>query len=677
MPPRYKRPRKAQRHKKKSAQAVHARKQVVEHVRHGCFELTRSGSTITSQRVGTDDELREYLATRKLAIPGEVARIRAEVVEAFAPFDPLHIVAATWFVAQLLPDVGAELAAPVMEYVALLCAERPTPGTVAHPPHLQQRLCVVLVDALPKVRRLFELSTELRLIRPPRQTPPSPLEELEVSRFLRDAAVRMPSYWHQEAATIRELFDDPILIREIEGRLGFTPLAALNFIDHLADAVPEASADALSAIRETMGEWRRALVRKRQGKSFDSKYAEPLAALAGFPLEEAEVRGSLLVCSSGVFRAASSVTYEIDKCASAWGLAPDRLRAIVDVLAIETPQPPAKDPFFKLGHGLSHKPLLQGTADTFVCAAPGYLTSCLRPLLEATLKGGTSWNRYEDRRSAYLEERVIVLLKKTLRPDRFFTNVEYEFTDETGTLVNGEADGMLFLDSALVLVEAKAGGTDKKCVSIQGDTRALLGKAVEQAEKTRRAISAGGTFCVAGKQVLGPADFAGIKHIFSIAVTLEDMSWVAPEVSTAIAAGLIDTPIEIPWAVDIHDLELVCDLINFPAELLHYLKQRREIAAAGGMSILDELDVLMVYLERGLPFLLSQKAMGTHFLLPTWTHKHAAYVMDKAAGRQPGAARPRNKIPSWARRAVADLDLAREVGFLDRSFVVLDKAKTG
>ena len=65
------------------------------------------------------------------------------------------------------------------------------------------------------------------------------------------------------------------------------------------------------------------------------------------------------------------------------------------------------------------------------------------------------------------------------------------------------------------------------------------------------------------------------------------------------AAGVL-SPDSIPWTVSVHDLRIVIELLDRPSELLLYLRRRTHPEATVKYLAVDELDLFLLFLSRGL-----------------------------------------------------------------------------
>lgn len=85
----------------------------------------------------------------------------------------------------------------------------------------------------------------------------------------------------------------------------------------------------------------------------------------------------------------------------------------------------------------------------------------------------------------------------------------------------------------------------------------------------------------------------------AVAVGLDDLSGVTTATAALAAAGLIPTG-GLPWTVSLHDLRIISELVERPAELLLYLRRRTTPEATLKYLAVDELDLFLFAFEEGL-----------------------------------------------------------------------------
>ena len=159
-----------------------------------------------------------------------------------------------------------------------------------------------------------------------------------------------------------------------------------------------------------------------------------------------------------------------------------------------------------------------------------------------------------------------------------------------------------------------------------------------------------------------------------IVISLEDLSWITTAINPLVASGVLPDKARAPLILGIHDLEIMCDLIELPAQLIHYFARRSEVNQLNSVTATDELDYFMYYLERGLYFDDELQADGkpVHLFISSMTDDLDAYYMYEKGTRTPHAKRPRQSMPKPMRRTLEQLDAERPTGWLDASLALLD-----
>ena len=92
----------------------------------------------------------------------------------------------------------------------------------------------------------------------------------------------------------------------------------------------------------------------------------------------------------------------------------------------------------------------------YLVTTPGWLNWGLKDYLEGQLKSGNLWQRYSKLRGDFLEDESLKLLGAALPHAKVYRNLKY-LVAEDGVTKEAELDGLILLDRALFLVEAKAG----------------------------------------------------------------------------------------------------------------------------------------------------------------------------------------------------------------------------
>jgi hypothetical protein len=166
-----------------------------------------------------------------------------------------------------------------------------------------------------------------------------------------------------------------------------------------------------------------------------------------------------------------------------------------------------------------------------------------------------------------------------------------------------------------------------------------------------------------------------VKHVFSLAVTLDDLNWLSSGLWKLFDAGLV-LGARPPLLFNLHDLEVICDIAEPPSLIPHFFQRRALLAERRIFHASDELDYFMFYLGQGL--IMDEFEGGE-----TWdevqignqTDELEAYYWSKEGLRSP-APKPKRKFPLEIRDILEFLDRKRPAGFISASMLLLDMRET-
>lgn len=231
--------------------------------------------------------------------------------------------------------------------------------------------------------------------------------------------------------------------------------------------------------------------------------------------------------------------------------------------------------------------------------------------LERGLKTSKQWESYQKGKGNYLEREALDIFKKMLNNCTCYDSLKYDL-NECGDIKECELDGLILYDNNILLIEAKSGifhdkarkGHIKKLATNIKDN---IEGAYLQADRTRRYLNSSEfpQFKLKNREIIS-LDMKIYDHIYLINVTLENFSSISTMTHKLNKFELYKSN-EFPWSVNINDLKIISDFIQFPAQFLHYLKKRVELANKDFSShpevyTTDELDLLGDYLEGNLYF---------------------------------------------------------------------------
>jgi hypothetical protein len=286
------------------------------------------------------------------------------------------------------------------------------------------------------------------------------------------------------------------------------------------------------------------------------------------------------------------------------------------------------------------------------------------------------WEKYQSRRAEYLEQKTIELLGSALKTDECFHSLTYS-CEKNGSTENAELDGLILLDNALLLIECKSGGVKNQTKrgapkSMETDLRKLIEESHDQALRAKNYIKEedspsfdieGGTRLIIDKK--------RIDKIFMITANLESLDVYTPVLYELSTLGIIRGE-EYPWAVSLLDLFVICDLVEYPAQLIHFIIRRLKLNELKMTEASDELDWFGHYLSDGLYFDDMQGKRVNHISLMTYTTSMDDYYFYTTGQRLTPAPKPTQQMPASFKTLINELEEQRPHNYLDIACSLLD-----
>jgi SEC-C motif len=245
------------------------------------------------------------------------------------------------------------------------------------------------------------------------------------------------------------------------------------------------------------------------------------------------------------------------------------------------------------------------------------------------------------RRSDRLEAESRQLLSIIFRFDFAEQNVYYPNPDDPGNLT--ELDLLLGIDDLLFLVEVKAGGFSKAASrgapeSIAEELSDLIVDGQRQSERAERYLKAqpeAPFYDETGKRELLRVKHSEYRRMFRIVVTREDLGWVGARIAilSILDPRLISSQ---PWHVSIDDLRAISVL--FEADELrfaHYLERRLDAAAEPTLAQHDEMEHVGLYYKKNYYHRPIAKGLDRMSFDASFMRDIDYYFAEKAAGGSP------------------------------------------
>ena len=302
-----------------------------------------------------------------------------------------------------------------------------------------------------------------------------------------------------------------------------------------------------------------------------------------------------------------AATVSAAEIAEATGLSLAVVTAVLDFFTLDISEKTSQEVVDDFTSGISPlrtHPVISSTEGRVMLVHDAQNLVAIREGLERHLKTTASWDTYQKHRGDLLESRTQALFARVFRSARTWNGFNYYVPDgETeaagdpaGYTKRVEGDHLIVQDDVAIIVEDKAVAWSGQSQRLRRDLTGIIRKAADQATRLQERIQQDGGVRVHGE---GWVDLSRIREIHTVAVSLDDLSGASTATAELVKAGLLDAG-HIPWTVSVHDLDLITQLVDRPAEFLLYLRRRRDPEATVFYTAPDELDLFLYFFEAGL-----------------------------------------------------------------------------
>lgn len=303
------------------------------------------------------------------------------------------------------------------------------------------------------------------------------------------------------------------------------------------------------------------------------------------------------------------------------GVAVDTVTTVLDTFSVESLPTSPVDACTQFVHGhnaLTGKGMLRDSDGNYMVLGDPIPQDYVRPTLETALKKlPKKWEQYQRHRDAWAEKASAQLIAKLFDQGtathlalkyrapakEHLADLTKDSPDPKANTLDTEADALFVIDDVAICVEVKAGAITEKARSgnvrrVETDIEKTIGGASTQADRLRRLIQAnGGLWKVNGKWL----DLSAVREIHTVVVCLDDWGPLAIATDALVRSGFI-TSDTIPWVVSLHDLHVIAELFDRPADFLTYLRRRTDPKSARLFVASDELDLVMWHINGGFYF---------------------------------------------------------------------------
>lgn len=439
--------------------------------------------------------------------------------------------------------------------------------------------------------RLIELA-QVRELLSLRSRQANELDFIAHSSRSREVWIRGTSYADMLASTYRSLFGKVEVRKALSEKLGFTADEAYDVLTCLHDLQVSGMNDRIATAMDAM----RALAEAGKGSV----------------IEPTVMQNATFQFNRGWQPTADLIAIHPAQISEQLGVDEKRVQNVLSRFSLSLGKRTARqllDGFVAGDNPLRTQPVFRTDRGEYILVHEALLLPAIRENLEQELKSFDEWEIYQKWRGNLLEELGQKAFRKIIPTATTYASFEYFVPVNDGEHKAGperytkrvEGDILLVLDDVAIIVEAKAVAITPE--SRSGDTRRLrrdltgiITKASTQAARLKERIEDDGGIRL---NKTGWIDLSRVREIHTVALSLEDLAGVSTATSELVAAGVLDAE-SIPWVVSIHDLQIIADLVERPAEFLLYLRRRRDPEVSLVYVAPDELDLFLYFYEAGL-----------------------------------------------------------------------------
>ena len=546
---------------------------------------------------------------------------------------------------------------PVIELALARLVRRTDPAGAAEPPP------AIDGNVLGDIRTVLQEALVIEAVRSAQNLEGDDPRELAVRHrsVIQRLFLRAPGYHWQEQALVRELFGATNLQARLRESLGFTADDAVTLHTVATDLLQHGFQDHLQQLFDVVRELRAG------GREDIAAAVDPMLDLSANTIAADHVN-ALRAVLWGMRTLGDAIVSTVDGLAKGAGLDHDTAAAFVEAVSLPFGAEVPENPVTAMDQ-VRARPLIRD-GDRVVLAGAPELIWAIRPALETGF-AGRSWETYQRHRGRWVETRAAQLLTSALAPDEVHTGLDYTYVAADGTCRAGELDVLLRVDDVLLIVEAKAATVGGRAggQKLIDHLSKVFTKAATQASDARAAFHGSGVLELRSGRDRVRLTTDHIREIHPIIVSLDDLSVIAPNASHLIGSRLLPDGVTVPWIVTVHELQIVCELVDNPAQLVHFLRRRSQLNLIGQHEAADELDWWMSYLDTNL-YLAAVPEIPTRLM--SQTDALDAYMFYSHGHRTAPAPRPQHALDRATVAVLSQLAEDRPPGWIAASCALLD-----
>lgn len=259
-----------------------------------------------------------------------------------------------------------------------------------------------------------------------------------------------------------------------------------------------------------------------------------------------------------------------------------------------------------LGNPIWTQPIITLANDEFFCSMPQIYFSFILKSFD-NLINKIDKTKLSDIKAEYLENKIDEIVKSRFPDENTVSSVKWKY-EEDGDVREYETDLITFIDSYVIIFEAKSGKIDDSSLrgapkKLQRDIEKLLISPNIQSKRLKNKLE----YLINNPDIEDeireklPLDLNKIHRVLRVSVTLEYFASLQSNISELKQTGWIPNSYTPCPTMNIADFETLFDIFDNPIQIINYLEMREEIEGKIKYKG-DELDLIAMYMNNHLNF---------------------------------------------------------------------------
>jgi len=257
-----------------------------------------------------------------------------------------------------------------------------------------------------------------------------------------------------------------------------------------------------------------------------------------------------------------------------------------------------------LGNPIWTQPIITLPNDEFFCPMPQMYFSFILKSFDSLINK-IDKIKLSDMKAEYLEDKIEEIVQSRFPSENTINSIKWKY-EEDGEIREYETDLITFIDSYIIIFEAKSGKIDDSSLrgapkKLQRDIEKLLISPNIQSKRLKNKLEYLISHPENDDEIRAklPVDLSKINKILRVSVTLEYFASLQSNISELEQTGWIPKDYIPCPTMNIADFETLFDIFDNSIQIINYLEMREELEGTIHYKG-DELDLIALYMDNHL-----------------------------------------------------------------------------